>query len=278
MLKGIDISKWQSVDTAKTSGADFVIIKATQGTSYVSPSCDPQYQVAKKAGKKLGVYHYAGGGDPIKEAEYFVKNIKGYIGNTLLALDWESNQNSKFSQHAKWCLPFLNRVYQLTGVRPVIYMSASVIKAADWTPVVKANYGLWVAGYPDDRASWTIPKFPYSIKPWTFWALWQYTSSGGTLDRDVFSGDKAAWDKYAKPVKTTTTTTTKKPATTTTTTTKKPTTTTTTTVRPTTTTTTTIKPGPTDHDKEQDAQISALSALVQKIADFLSSIFSGFKK
>ena len=63
--------------------------------------------------------------------------------------------------------------------------------------MVAGDYGLWVAGWPDNRDSWDIPKFLWDVKPWPFYAIWQYTSSGGRLDRDVFMGDRTAWDKYA---------------------------------------------------------------------------------
>lgn len=197
MLKGIDISNWQRGLNIASTGAEFVICKATQGTTFVDPSCDIHYQAAKRLGLKLGVYHYASGGDPIAEADFFVRNIQGYIGEAILVLDWERNQNSRYGEHASWCLKFLNRVKELTGVKPLIYMSASVIKAADWSSVVAGDYGLWVAGYPDSRDSWDIPKFLWNVSPWLFYAIWQYTSSGGRLDRDVFMGDRTAWDKYA---------------------------------------------------------------------------------
>lgn len=197
MLKGIDISNWQRGLNIASTGAEFVIIKATQGTGYVDPSCDVHYQSAKALGKKLGVYHYASGGDPIAEADFFVDNTKGYHNEAILVLDWESNQNARFNEHASWCLAFLARVYQRTGIKGVIYMSASVIRAADWSALVRNDYGLWVAGYPDNRNSWDIPDFPYSISPWSFFALWQYTSSAGTLDRNIFTGDQGAWDRYA---------------------------------------------------------------------------------
>ena len=197
MLKGIDISHWQAGLDIGSTGAEFVICKATQGTTFVDPSCDRHYQLAKRLGLKLGVYHYASGGDPIAEADFFVRNIQGYIGEALLVLDWEKNQNGRYHEHASWCLKFLNRVYEKTSVRPLIYMSASVLKVADWTPVVRGNYGLWIAGWPDNRDSWNIPDFIFSYSPWPFWAIWQYTSSGGRLDRDVFQGTREAWDKYA---------------------------------------------------------------------------------
>ena len=197
MLKGIDISHWQANLDIASTGAEFVICKATQGTTFVDPSCDHHYQIAKRLGLKLGVYHYASGGDPVAEADFFVRNIKGYIGEAILILDWEKNQNGRYHEHASWCLRFLNRVKELTGVKPLVYMSASVIKAADWSSVVAGDYGLWVAGYPDNRDSWDIPNFIWNVSPWPFYAIWQYTSSGGRLDRDVFMGDRTAWDKYA---------------------------------------------------------------------------------
>lgn len=197
MLKGIDISHWQANLDIASTGAQFVICKATQGTTFVDPSCDRHYQIAKRLGLKLGVYHYASGGDPVAEADFFVRNIKGYIGEAILILDWEKTQNGRYHEHASWCLRFLNRVKELTGVKPLVYMSASVIKVADWSKVVAGDYGLWVAGWPDNRDSWDIPDFRWDVKPWPFYALWQYTSSGGRLDRDVFMGDATAWDKYA---------------------------------------------------------------------------------
>lgn len=195
-LKVIDISKWQSgIDIAAT-GAEAVICKATQGTGYVDPSCDRHYQEAKRLGLLRGTYHYASGGDPIDEAKWYLKNIEGYIGDSIMVLDWESIQNSRFNEHASWCKQFLDYVYAQTGIRPLIYMSASVIKQANWSEIAK-DYGLWVAGYPDLRDSWDAPKFPYTVSPWGFYAMWQYTDSHGKLDRDIFYGDADAWNKYA---------------------------------------------------------------------------------
>lgn len=108
-------------------------------------------------------------------------------------------QNPRFGEHASWCKKFIDHVKDKTGIKPLIYMSDSVLRMADWTPVSNGDYGLWVAGYPDACNSWDVSNFPFAIRPWSFYAIWQYTSSGGRLDRDVFSGDKTAWDKYANP-------------------------------------------------------------------------------
>lgn len=83
-------------------------------------------------------------------------------------------------------------------------MSASVMRSADWSSVVKADYGLWVANYGANNGVANESAFnKYPLKYWTFYALWQYTSVGrlsgynANLDLNYFSGDKAAWDKYA---------------------------------------------------------------------------------
>lgn len=201
-LHGIDISTWQSVGTAKL-GRDFVICKATEGCDFVDPKCDQHYQQAKAAGKLLGVYHFARpdvNKDASKEACFFVAQIENYIGEAILVLDWEPAGNLK--TNVAWVKEWLDTVKNMTGVAPLIYMSASVIGMADWSGIAK-EYGLWVAGYPNkynvqNPPMPTVEDMPYSIGPWAFWAIWQYTSSAGTLDRDIANMDSKAWKKYAK--------------------------------------------------------------------------------
>lgn len=210
MLKGIDISKWQGVGTGDQA-ADFVICKATEGVGYVDPVCDQHYQRAKSQGKLLGVYHFArpdlNGPEAEAEAEWFVKNIQGYIGEAILVLDWEwiEPDNKGPWLNPSWAKRWLDKVYALTGVRPLIYMSAALINdyGLDWSAVAK-DYGLWIAGYPKkydvpDPATPNPGDMPYGIGPWAFWAIWQYTSSAGHLDRDIANMTKTAWKKYAKP-------------------------------------------------------------------------------
>lgn len=193
-LLGTDQSKWQA--DAVTEG-DFIILKATEGAGYVDPTCDTKYQLNKQSGKLLGVYHFARPdlNDALSEARFFVENIRGYLNEALLVLDWEQpgTQNN-----VAWAKAWLDEVYRLTGVKPLIYMSASVVNAYDWSVVADADYGLWIAGYPDLRSSWDLPNFCYSTGAWKFYALWQFTNSHGSLDRDVFNGDAKAWRLYAK--------------------------------------------------------------------------------
>lgn len=205
-MNGIDISKAQlGIDLTKVP-CDFVITKATQGISYVNPDCDRTYQQAKNAGKCLGVYHYAGGNDPVSEADFFLKNITGYIGEAILVLDFEKYQNKAYSQGATWCKKFLDRVYDQTKVRALVYISKSVCREFDWGEVAP-NHGLWVAQYANNK---TV--YGYNSNPWTdnkgygAWsgpAIFQYTSHGrlsgwdADLDLDIAYMDREGWNKYA---------------------------------------------------------------------------------
>ena len=189
-----DQSHWQTVGNYP---GDAVIIKATDGTGVVDPSCDQHYQAAQAQGKLLGVYHYADLGDPIAEANFFVQNITGYLGTALLALDVETTAN------VAWAKQWLDRVYELTKVRPLIYMSASTTHEANWAAVT-SDYALWVAGYPAkfNVANPPLPRadgadMPYATGAWAFATIWQYSSSAGTLDRDIFYGTATAWNKFA---------------------------------------------------------------------------------
>ena len=203
MLKGIDISHYQNGINIANLDVDFVVCKATEGVGYVDECCDKFYQQAKKVGKKLGVYHFARpdlGNTAIAEADYFIKETLGYHKEAILVLDWERGN----LKNVTWAKQWLDRVYEKTGVKPLIYMSASVMRSADWSSVVKADYGLWVANYGANNGVANESAFnKYPLKYWTFYALWQYTSVGrlsgynANLDLNYFSGDKAAWDKYA---------------------------------------------------------------------------------
>lgn len=183
MLKGIDVSSHQKNMNVSTYPCDFVICKATEGTSYVNPVCDTHYQQAKAAGKLLGVYHYARpdtGNSPEAEADYFLRNITGYIGEAILALDLEC---AGWQHYASWSKAWLDRVTEKTGVRPLFYSPGDGFQ--NFKDLLNAgNYGVWACS--DQRyyagATVVIQQSVYD-----------------NLDHDEFYGDAAAWHKYANP-------------------------------------------------------------------------------
>ena len=200
-MNGIDISNWQAGINLAAVPADFVIMKATQGTNYISPDCDRQYQQAKQAGRLLGVYHYVGGGSAVAEADYYINNIKGYIGEAILAIDWEAEQNGAWGNEA-YLEQVARRVIDHTGVKPLIYSMASRY-AQVATVAKKLDCGLWIAQYANNKPT------GYQAHPWNEGAygcaIRQYTSAGclpgydGTLDLNIAYMTRDQWAKYVNP-------------------------------------------------------------------------------
>ena len=205
MLKGIDISNWQKGLDLNKVNCDFVIIKATEGKSYVDNCCDGFFQKALQLGKKLGIYHLANNSDNTaeQEAEWFIQNTRGYIGKAIPVLDWEDGGHTN---DVSWAKRWLDLVSEAYGCKPMIYMSESVVNAYDWSSVANADYGLWVAKYRDNNADYNYDMSNAGNKPsvkyWSFYAMWQWTSTGrldnwsGNLDCNEFYGDTNTWDKY----------------------------------------------------------------------------------
>ena len=183
-LQGIDVSSYQSNLNVGNYNCDFVICKATEGTGYVNPVCDMHYQQAKASGKLLGVYHYARpdtGNSAEAEADYFIGNIKGYIGEAVLALDLECKN---WWNYVTWAKNFLDRVYAKTGIKPLFYSSGDGFRY--FKDMLNAgNYGVWAACSANsyyDGATIVMKQEVYD-----------------NLDHDTFYGDATAWRKYANP-------------------------------------------------------------------------------
>lgn len=200
-LNGIDIASYQSGIDLSVVPCDFVIIKATQGTGYVNPDCDRAYQQAKRAGKLRGTYHYVGGGNAVAEADYYVNNIKGYLKDGLLAIDWEAEQNSAWGNEA-YLEQLVRRVIERTGIKPLIYSMAS--RYAQVAAVAKKlDCGLWIAEYADMNPT------GYQAHPWRegayACAIRQYASTGrlngwgGDLDLNIAYMTREQWAKYVNP-------------------------------------------------------------------------------
>ncbi len=200
-MNGIDISNWQNGINLDAVPYDFIIAKATQGKTYVSPDCARQVEQARARGKLFGVYHYIDGSGAIGEADFFIDNIKNWVGEGMLCLDWESNQNSAWGNE-DYLRQVAQRVIDRTGIPPVIYVQQS--RMAQVKPIADAlNCALWIAQYANMNAT------GYQDVPWNegaySCAIRQYSSCGrlsgysGNLDLNKAYMDAAAWKKYANP-------------------------------------------------------------------------------
>lgn len=203
-MNGIDISGWQKGINLEKVACDFVIIKATQGTTIVSNDFKRQIEQALSLGKKVGVYHYAGGGGADAEAIHFINTVKPYLGKAILVIDWEGAQNPNFKDKS-YVINMLAKVKAISGVTPFIYMSKSVCRAYDWSSIAK-EVPLWCAEYANNNPTgyqenpWTDSK---GFGAWSGPAIYQYSSHGrlngwsGNLDLDKAYISAAEWDARA---------------------------------------------------------------------------------
>lgn len=189
-LKIYDISNHQQGLLLSSLVADGFIMKATQGTWFTDKFCDGFMQQAIKLNKLTGIYHFLEKGNGKKQAEFFIKETKGYLnkGNTIY-LDFESylENGVTLKPSVQDCVDFVDEYIKQTGVIPVMYMNESDANYYDWKPIIDRNCGLWVAKYSSQQPI---------INQWNFYMMWQYTSK--PYDTNTFYGDKETWFKYAK--------------------------------------------------------------------------------
>lgn len=163
-MYGVDLSHWNKVNWKKLK-TDFVIIKATQGTSYIDPTFKTNQAECRKKGIKLGYYHFADLDDNIyQQADHFIDTIGEIKEGEFVCLDAETGQN------AKWCKSWLEYVEDRVGFKPVLYAPVGTWEVA-------LPYPLWIARYGLNNGQINYGYAP-NIGKWDKFIIWQYTSKG----------------------------------------------------------------------------------------------------
>lgn len=195
MLNFIDTSNWQGLYFPAITGADAVIVKATEGTNFVDPYCDQIVQQCKSAGLAWGFYHFASDNRwATEEAQYFVDNCRNYFGQGIPVLDWEGTQS------VEWVNKFVEHVHEETGIWPWIYANPCRFERD-----VNQNCARWVASYPDvasptwsQAQDWDCPAADGNVVAWQFCSDGAVNGIAGNVDLDLFYGDKEQWLAYAR--------------------------------------------------------------------------------
>jgi GH25 family lysozyme M1 (1,4-beta-N-acetylmuramidase) len=203
-LNGIDVAQYQEPAALNTLGADFIIIKASEGgAGWTDSALASNVAEARLTGKPIGFYHYA---RPLltpantaeEEAWSFLNVIRPHLRvGDMLMLDWEAENQHR----TDWALEWLNHVNTATGAIPLIYLNSDAVNAHDWSAVEKL-YPLWLASYganPEQKGFAARPLAEAKTSWIAGVVMWQYTSRGrlpgydGDLDFNVFYGNAAAW-------------------------------------------------------------------------------------
>lgn len=178
----LDVSSYQST-TFALNGAAAVVVKATEGTSYVNPRHTAQVAHARAGGAVVGHYHFLHHGGGGAQADYFLAHA-GLRSGDFIACDWEQNGATQADRDE-----FMKRISAKAGsYRDVLYCNLNFWKNIDTENF--AGDGLWIAD-PDHAAG----------KPNVTHAWWghQYSTAGG-IDHSVLNfASKAALVAWAKP-------------------------------------------------------------------------------
>ena len=208
-LNVIDIASWQhglSLPVMFEENPDLhgVMVKVSQGTGYVNPDAAAWLAWLISQGKPFGTYHYLDTAGAEAEARHYVRSAAEYVGKGLLAIDYEGETLAMGTVYLKACL---DEVLRLTGIRPMVYCSQSVVAAQDFGAIAAAGYPLWLAQYADMNPVSGFLDEPWqrgSVAPFPRFIMQQYTSRGhlsgwsGNLDFDKFFGSYAEWLELAR--------------------------------------------------------------------------------
>lgn len=192
----VDLSHWQGgagsapIDfgAMKDAGVLGVILKATQGSSWIDPTFVGRAAAAGAAGLLVGAYHFCDATSPVVQVDHFL-TVAGDVPR--LALDIETNGMGDTVSVAQ-AAEMVARVQALVGRLPVVYLNryGPSGTGAGLPSSVLARCPLWLAQYGVQAP--TLPE------GWADWALWQYTDAGrvagvsGAVDRSWFNGDAGA--------------------------------------------------------------------------------------
>lgn len=200
-VKGIDISHHNGhINFAKVAAdsVDFVVIKATEGVTFVDSCLQHNYHEATAQNLIVGFYHFFrfnhGG---VRQGRHFLRAINGLQTRLPLVIDIETDGNQSTDYYLvvgrlRDMIGYLKR----RGHRVMIYSNRKV-------------YEKYIKGNFDDLDLWLASGRTPDVG--NVCRLWQHSHNGrvGGISRPVdintFNGSRTDFEKWLTPVDTTAT-------------------------------------------------------------------------
>ena len=200
ILNGIDISRWQgriNFNAVRDAGIQFVLIKATEGGTFVDPCFIANWQGAQDAGLYIGAYHYfrASSSTPIEQRDNIITALSQVGFDPALhrlAIDIETARNTtatptQMADNAFELLKLLEESEDISGITPLVYGDHATWRShLDSQRHDFGRYPLWIAQWEVETPS--LPDSWFSAGK--TWSVWQYSSKGrvagieGAVDLD----------------------------------------------------------------------------------------------
>ena len=195
---GVDVSSWQGtkLDQQAKSGAQFAVVKVSEGNNYQNPNAQGQIQSAEQNNMMTMGYHYTHFGSnsnqAVQEGNYAVNSAQqaGLPQGSYLATDWEqdvnNNTNGSVAANTNAITSFMDTVHD-GGYNPMLYSSEWLLKNKVDTNKISEKYpnALWVAKYKTNGRE-DNPDYNY-FPSMDNVDIWQYTQNwrGQNVDGNV---------------------------------------------------------------------------------------------
>lgn len=194
-VRGIDVSAHNGIidfDAVAADGIDFVIIKASEGTDWQDRALTRNYARARRAGLKVGLYHFFRFDSPGDlQALNFADAASSRPADLPLVIDLEEFGNPRFTPTSHVLARLDTCLYHLRrrGYDVMLYTN-------------KRGYSRFIEGRYDSIPLWlcSLESGSPDARDWT---IWQHSHRGsvagvrGNVDLNVFVGDSAAFAGFA---------------------------------------------------------------------------------
>ncbi|KAN0129608.1 glycoside hydrolase [Lactarius tabidus] len=219
--QGCDVSNWQGSSlnwaTLKSEGVQFAYIKATEGTTFIDPDFNHNYEGATDNNIIRGAYHFAhpDTSTGAAQANYFLAHGGGWSGDGITlpgAIDLEGDcAGLSASQMVSWIKDFSNTYHSATtrypGALAFMRILHRLTLSSAHTSVIYTTTSWWEectgnsASFGSQNPLW-IAHWASSIGTlpagWSYTTFWQYADSGTFPgDQDLFNGDAAGLSRMA---------------------------------------------------------------------------------
>lgn len=192
-VRGFDVSAHNGnidFEKAADSGMKFVFIKATEGVDFKDRNFRSNYEKAKKAGLKTGVYHFFRfDRDGVEQAINLMKALGNRHPELGIVIDVEKAGNADsipadlINRRLSQMVDYLN----LLGHRIMFYSNRTGYY--EYLAETFPGYPLWICAFS---------KTPINAE----WTFWQFNHRGripgvkGDVDLNTFCGSLEEWEHF----------------------------------------------------------------------------------
>ena len=196
-IVGIDVSAHNGdidFEKVRADGYSFVVIKASEGVNHHDSKFDINYDNARKAGLKVGAYHFfRKNTDGLNQAKNFLETIGWRKLDLPLVIDvedWSNDKNVKDDRTQRHLAAMVDNL-RTRGSQVMIYTNGDGYKK--YIKDGQININLWLCAFKNPDK---LKHIPHQMQQYSHWG--RVKGIWGDVDLNVFNGSQEQWDKWLK--------------------------------------------------------------------------------